>query len=596
MPRKTLLHPLRRQACWLVDTNMGKARTLQSMLNAGELNPLTRGRSDTPRFHQGLERCRNAIPLITGGITRRGGFRFVAQAASSDCRLIPLRINLGFSLQGYVLEFSPSKVRFYTNNQRIMNGASPVEIATSYTAAQVLELKYEQYENELYSVHTAHAPRKLTRTSDTVWGIADIAFASQPSTDIWSATNGYPGAIGFFEQRMVLAGSIANPTTVWGSASGNFLTYALGTLDSDPYQFTPAAASTRINQMVAGDAITLFTFDKEISMAAGTSSAALTPSNVQFKTRTNKGSHPNVRPVTIGGDMFFSSLSGNRYRLFSYRFDKDRYVAPDFGVFGGHLIEEGGGIVEAAYASEPHSCIWAVTNNGHLLTFAYDPDQEIYAWSRQYTDESTFYRSVCVIPDATGQDQVWIAVDRVINGATVTCIEYLDYSLNTDSAMTATAAAGKTTWTGFDHLEGQLVDVVSDSVIMPQQTVSNGTITTEYAVTSIEVGLHYKTTIKDLPIDIANPGTTMQGTYQSIKRAAVILHESMGCSINGEEIPFRQFGLDSLDTPLAPFTGIKEIQTFGFSKDPADSQITIEQDKPLPMTVLAIIKEVEVNG
>lgn len=575
---------------------MGKVRVLQSMLNAGELNPLTRGRSDTPRFHQGLERCRNAIPLVTGGTTRRAGFRFVALAANSNCRLLPLRINIGLALQGYVLEFTPSKTRFYTNGQRIMNGVNPVEIATSYTAPQITELKYEQYENVLYNVHTAHPPCTITRTSDTAWSLANIGFSSQPSVDKWSAANGYPGAISFFEQRLVLAGSSAYPTSIWGSKSGDFLTFAIGTLDSDPYEFTPAAASTRINQMVAGDAINLFTFDKEITMSAGTSSAALTPSNVQFKTRTNKGSHPNVRPVTVGGDMFFSSLSGNRYRLFSYRFDKDRYVAPDFGVFGGHLIEEGGGIAEAAFASEPHSCIWAVTNNGHLLTFTYDPDQEIYAWSRQYTEESTFYRSVCVIPDATGQDQVWIAVDREINGAVVTCVEYLDYSLNTDSAATASDATGETTWTGFSHLEGQLVDIVADGVVLPQQIVTSGTVVTDYPVKAIEVGRHYQTIIKDLPVDIANPGTTMQGTYQSIKKASVILHESMGCSINGEEIPFRQFGYGVLDTPLAPFSGVKEISGFGWSKDPADSQITIIQDKPLPMTVLAIIKEVEING
>lgn len=566
------------------------------MLNAGELNPLTRGRSDTPRYHQGLELGRNAIPLVTGGVTRRGGFRFAARAASSACRLIPLRINIGLALQGYVQEFSPSKIRYYTNGTQIKSGATPVETATGYTAQQISELKYEQNENILYMVHTAHPPRTLSRATDTSWTLADMAFASQPSVDKWSAANGYPGAISFFEQRLVLAGSTAYPTSIWGSMSGNFLTFAIGTMDNEPYEFTPAAASTRINQMSAGDAVNIFTFDKELTMSAGTNSSALTPSNVQFKTRTNKGSHPNMRPVSVGGDLFFSSLSGQRFRLFSYRFDKDRYVAPDFGVFGGHLIIEGGGIAEAAYASEPHSCIWAVTNNGHLLSFVYDPDQEIYAWTRHYTDETTFYRSVCVIPDATGQDQVWIAVDRVINGVTVTCIEYLDNTLNTDSAITATDANGKDTWTGLDHLEGQAVDVVADGVVLPETVVTGGQIVTPYPVKSIEVGLHYRTTIKDLPIDIANPGTTMQGTAQAVKKIMVRLYESMGCNINGEEIPFRQFGQGVLGTSLSPFSGIKEVQGLGWSKDPSGSQVTIIQDKPLPMTVLSIIKEVEVNG
>lgn len=574
---------------------MGKVRLLQSVLNAGELNPLLWGRPDTPRYHQGLELCRNAIPLVTGGATRRPGGRYAAQAASSSCRLIPLRINIGSSLQGYVLEFTPSKIRFYTNGAQIKSAGTPVEIATSYTAQQIDELKYEQYNNELYQTHTAHPPRKTTRTSDTSWSIADIAFTSQPSTGKWSAGNGYPGSITFFEQRMVLAGSTANPNTVWGSKSGDFLTFAIGTLDNDPYEFIPAAATTRINQILAGDFITLLTFDRELSMAGG-KDAALTPTNIQFKARTHFGSHPNTRPVRVGSDTFLTSLSGKRFRTFKYEFGTDSYKAPDLGIIGGHLLEEGGGIAEAAFAREPFSCIWAVTNNGTLLSFAYDPDQEIMAWSKHYTAENTFYRSVTVIPDANGEDQVWLAVDRTINGSTVTCVEYLDSALNTDSAMTATDAVGKTSWTGYSHLEGQTVDLVGDGVVLPPVTVVSGTITTPYAVKSLEAGLHYRTTIKDLPPDLANPGTTMQGTAQSVNKITVRLHESQGCNINGEEIPFRQFGLNVLNTTLPPFSGDKTVQGLGWSKDPKDSQVTIIQDKPLPMTVLAIIREVSVNG
>lgn len=63
-----------------------------------------------------------------------------------------------------------------------------------------------------------------------------------------------------------------------------------------------------------------------------------------------------------------------------------------------------------------------------------------------------------------------------------------------------------------------------------------------------------------------------------------------GCSVNGDVLPFRNFGEEVLDKPAPMFTGDYKIESLGWN-----NSITIEQDQPLPFYLLAVIKKVTVN-
>ena len=52
------------------------------------------------------------------------------------------------------------------------------EIATSYTAAQVFDLKFTQSADVMYIVHPEHEPSKLTRTGHTSWTLAEVDFGT----------------------------------------------------------------------------------------------------------------------------------------------------------------------------------------------------------------------------------------------------------------------------------------------------------------------------------------------------------------------------------------------------------------------------------
>ena len=81
----------------------------------------------------------------------------------------------------------------------------------------------------------------------------------------------------------------------------------------------------------------------------------------------------------------------------------------------------------------------------------------------------------------------------------------------------------------------------------------------------------------------ANAGTA-QARPNRYNEVVVRLFESIGVTINGDQLPFRS-STTPLGTNIEPFTGDKRVTNLGWDKD---GQIVIEQTQPLPLTVLGI--------
>lgn len=403
----------------------------------------------------------------------------------------------------------------------------------------------------------------------------------------WSVTNGFPAAITFSDQRMITGGTKLQPQTIWGSKSGDKYQHTTGTGDSDPFEVTLEAANSNIIHLTSGKLITALTYAKELTIQ-GSSDKPLTPTNMQIKERSPYGT-AQARPFVICDQVIFATKHKRKLRELGYNFESDRYKAVDISIMAAHLA--GLGIEDMAYTMEPYSIIWIVTTAGDLLAVTYDQDAQVIAWSRCVTDGHV--TAVAVIPH-DNVDQVWIAVNRTIDGVAKTYIEYIDYDLMTDSTIVLTAGSPTATWAGLNHLEGKTVDIIADGVIMPQQTVDNGQITLQRAASQVEIGLHYDSDLIDLPPEFQTGAGTAQAGQVSINKITVRLHETLECEINGEPLGFRTFGTGVLDRTAVPFTGDKDISNLGWGKAEA-GVVHIKQKYPLPCTVLAIIKEVTVN-
>jgi hypothetical protein len=406
----------------------------------------------------------------------------------------------------------------------------------------------------------------------------------------WSATHGYPSAVCFYEQRLVFGGTTRQPTTIWGSVSGDYENFAAGVNAGDSFEHALTGLGVNaVRWLVPSKVLMGGTAASEFTIR-GDGDTALTPTNPRPLPETGHGSAP-MMPVKIGPFVLFLQSHRRKIREITYDFQKDTFVAPDLTRFAEHVTA--GGIVDMAYQQEPDSILWCVRADGVLLGLTYNREEEVFGWHRHVTDG--LFESVAVIPDPVNhRDQLWAVVKRTIGGATKRYIEYLDPDVITADSFVRYQGAAATVITGLSHLEGKAVDVVADGFVVAGHTVAGGQITLAKAATNVIVGLHYETTVEPEPPEYLDD-KGRHNIYLQKQWAEVILrlYETglSGVTVNGKSLPARS-GSDPLDTATALFTGDAQTPLLGTTRA---GVLTIKQTLPLPFTLLAIAGTLDVG-
>lgn len=314
---------------------MPKAAVLQSSFNAGELSPLLYGRTDSPKYKQGLEVCKNYIPTLQGPLIRRPATKFVTTV--KDSTKPPVFIEFKFSqTQNYMLEFGDLYIRFYTNGGQIVTSGTVFKItsatyssgqplyatrtsivpnvgetissSSSVTPGAILELtspyaytdvgqiKVVQNNNVLYLLHPNYPPYKLERASQLFWNLKQIAFQDGPYIGLNSyATLGdftnvqIVGGASFCQtvqaatvSAMASSGGLIAVTTgaAHGLVTGQkiYIHGVSGTTESNNYdRTTPATHSNPASWTITVTSPTVFTLNGSTFTNAYSSGGAVFP-------------------------------------------------------------------------------------------------------------------------------------------------------------------------------------------------------------------------------------------------------------------------------------------------------------------------------
>lgn len=221
-------------------------------------------------------------------------------------------------------------------------------------------------------------------------------------------------------------------------------------------------------------------------------------------------------------------------------------------------------------------------NGTHLVTFVNDVN----------TFEVLYFGSGFSPTSGTGG----FAVDAA-GFTTKRYVEYLDTqggfygNLETDAALTYSGAA-VATLTGLGHLEGQVVDILGNGAVYPQQAVVSGQVTgLNPKVTQAEVGLHFDSTLLTMRPEAGGDAGTAQGARKRFNEVTCRLDSTIGVTINGEPMDFRKFS-DPMDVSVPLFVGDKKVTNLGFD---TDGRVEIKQTRPLPFTLLALIGQLFVG-
>lgn len=555
---------------------MAKIFPIYTHFNTGEISNKLKGRVDLAKYKNGCETLENFTVLPEGGVTRRFGTHFVANTKTSTAipRLIPFQFN---DEQAYILEFGHQYFRVYKDNGRIESGGSPVEVATTYTTADLFALKVAQSADTMYIAHKGYPPRKITRSSHTSWAIADVAFDKVPddfasvsnevtnggfavgidgwtdksagaggrieggggiltldhsaniaaaeqnvgalvatsytlsfnfvdildnavadsdisvrigtstgATDVLATqtfnsgfheitftgsasanfvrfstlavgtaritavaikrdsggtidTDTYPGAVTFYQQRLIWGGTNNKPQNFWGSTTGDFENMDQRTGDADnSFEFAIAANSLDVIQWVASSKDLLIgTYGSEHNANGGVENA-ITPTTIDVRLQSAFGSS-SVAPVNAGIALLFVTRGGQKIREMVYNFQTDGFLAPDLTLLADHVTNNG--ITQVGYQQDHDSIVWCSTSSGELIGMTYLPDQKVVAWHRHPLGKTRVgarptVESVAIIPDVVnGVDQVWVVVRSWLNGAEARSVQYLDPTFCVDQGL-----------------------------------------------------------------------------------------------------------------------------------------------------------------
>lgn len=395
----------------------------------------------------------------------------------------------------------------------------------------------------------------------------------------------YPRTGTIHEQRLVVGGTAHYPQTIWGSKLGLYYDFTRGTADDDGFSFK--IASDQANPlMYLANARTLLalTYGGEFTIEGGIEKP-ITPTNVQVKLRTNRGC-AQVRPVRVDYEEMYVQRSGKKVFAFGYNYSSGDWASSDIALLSEHLISEG--VSEIAYQQELDPRLYAKRDDGKLAVCSFSREQDVSGWS--LWDMGGDVKSIAIIPTATSE-QVYLIIEREIDGSTVQYVEVLEPGLFLDCAITGTSGPGATTWAGLGHLEGETVGCIADGAYAGEFEVTGGEIELLETANAVSIGKRYIPTLSPLTPDIG--GGMAQGNSVRVGEVSLRFLETVNAQVNGDEISFRQLGDSLLDQPLEPFTGLKSLETLGW--DRGDAEMTITAQWPFEFHLLSLIRKITVN-
>lgn len=433
-----------------------------------------------------------------------------------------------------------------------------------------------------------------------------------------SSTANYPAVTVFNQDRLVFGGSPSYPNRIDASNTSDYENFTPsgidGTVvDSNALAFSLNSAKVNaINWMVSDEwGLLIGTASGEWVMAASTQQTAVTPTNITAKQTTSYGS-TNVPPLRVGKSTLFVQRTKRKLREMSYQYTLNTFQAPDISLASEHLTKTG--IKQMMAQLAPHPVVWIVRNDGTLVAVSYDKDADLLAWHQHslggYSNSGQtlppVVESVATIPaPSTDRDQVWVAVQRYVNGAVVRTVELMQkywedgdtltnaYFVDCGATYSGTAT---TTITGLTWLKGQTVSVLADGAVHPDCVVdSSGAIALQRSTTNAQVGLGFSSTGKTMRIEAGGADGQAQGKLKRIHRAIFRFFQSVGLNVqstSGSSYPEPwRTSADKMDNPVALYTGDKRWAWDGSYE--LEGQVTWTQTDPLPSNVLMVVAQLE---
>jgi hypothetical protein len=339
-------------------------------------------------------------------------------------------------------EVSADLKLIYSDSAKITDGMGSGSLpSTSYEATATLEAA---------AAYIYGYGKMTTYIGDTIADVLVVdQFESTKATDIWAESSwsprrGYPRTCDMHEQRIVYAGNIDEPLKIWGSRIGEFYNFKYGINDTHAFSYgIPATEQNPIEWIIGGKSILVGTGKEYGILSSGSDDLPITPTNAAYRSQEAIGFN-HIKPRIIGPIFAGVERNGRRLREIAYDFTAGvtgGYKANDLNRLNDEIssIYESGGstlsnsIVDIAYAQLKEPYIYCVLDNGEMGVLSYNRDDNVAGWSKFTTNQESpipggKFLSVAILR-GTVNDEIYMTVEREINGTTKRFVEYFEPSI-----------------------------------------------------------------------------------------------------------------------------------------------------------------------
>ena len=375
-----------------------------------------------------------------GGSIRE--FELAQTVFTGDAPPQPTSANAKLTLKKYVFSASDTTARsltLYNNNDATSERAATLTYFTSNDVGRLIRInpllkggsniggikwawgKIHTVNNEgSNGVIEVHFKTEMANTRGS-YGTAEFRLGA------FSEGEGYPHVAQIYQQRMVMAATNVQPSTIWLSETANFYSFSPSVISE---QGSPESITEGVSKEIVIDSNALtFTLDSDTldeikwlgeskKLSMGTSAGiymlygsetdlSITPFRFTINRETSF-SATDTAPVIVSNALLYTQIGGKDVQALELEADTvNQWVSSKISLKGYDIIKNST-ISKMIWQERPFALIWFMMNDGKLLTLSYDRSLEFQAWS-EHVIAGKIYRKITGTVQATANAEVVVS-------------------------------------------------------------------------------------------------------------------------------------------------------------------------------------------
>lgn len=459
------------------------------------------------------------------------------------------------------------------------------------------------------------------------------------SEGAWSAVRGYPACVTVFQERVWYANTTFEPQRIWGTQIDDIENFALVDQAQATYGLAfdlNAPGRGPIQWLCAQTDLAAGLAGAEWIITSGAdSSAAIAPGAILAVEHSANGSSPSTQGLVIGNATFYVQRKGTQFEQMLFSVFTEKYMSQDMMVLSQHVTSPRVKQFDYQQQFQNQSLLWAVTGDGSLACLNYAMDQEVFAWSRMFTNAPSSvagspdfgFLSVQVMYGPDGQDdEVWVSTARAgqLSSGGGSCVierlcpadwqtanlgqPQLNEAWYADCAITVTSP-GSNVITGIPSFLGdyKLCASLNGNIAFSNLAVSGESVTLPNYVPAagdvIVVGLPIPWAYQPMRFDLDLREGPIAGKTKSVAKLYVKTLNSIGgtwATPGQTATPLPNYPITQNSgnpPPFLPGVPIEhEIDVGPFLDWQRDPQVIIQGSDPLPFTLLSVVVNYDTGG